>query len=597
MQYLFLCAIGPVQDFIATARRSRDLWYGSWMLSELSKAAARELAQQFGADNLIFPAPEKLKYLEPGSDLGVANKIVAVIDADPAKVGQRVESAVKKRLKTLRDAALNKVERLDGNLDSRTLAENQIDDLLEFYWVTASLAAEDDYSSVRDTTEALMAARKNTRDFRQSKGANKLKSSLDGNRESVIPKMEYAQRGDSGRERERKANALYRHYRARPGERLSGVDLLKRLGEPEKKGSNAPKFYSTSHFAALPFMQMLDDKHSIKADVFLNEIYNAYKSVDWIVPSISNDGSLLYESRLSDSIPAGDVLKSLQEKLKGIFEDHKVSKRPSPYYALLRADGDNMGLIIDGQKSQKDHRKVSQSLSEFALEVPKIVEAEEYQGKVIYAGGDDILAYLPLHTVLKCAAELDERFQEQMGKFKGKDKNGKEVSPSLSAGIVIAHHLTPLADVLAMSKNAERKGKDIKGKNALVIVLSKRSGADREIAGKWGPLNIRLQKMIKLHRKKAISKGTAYELQKLNRDFAEANISIEVVNKEALRIIKRKRESGSDKKIGDYVIKQFEEWLKKVPLYDLAQEMIVANIFATAQDMAGVKLPVEKEEI
>ncbi|RKY20531.1 MAG: hypothetical protein DRP62_08510, partial [Planctomycetota bacterium] len=141
------------------------------------------------------------------------------------------------------------------------------------------------------------------------------------------------------------------------------------------------------------------------------------------------------------------------------------------------------------------------------------------------------------------------------------------------------------------------KGKDIKGKNALVIVLSKRSGADREIAGKWGPLNIRLQKMIKLHRKKAISKGTAYELQKLNRDFAEANISIEVVNKEALRIIKRKRESGSDKKIGDYVIKQFEEWLKKVPLYDLAQEMIVANIFATAQDMAGVKLPVEKEEI
>ena len=36
MKYLFVCSIGPVQDFIATARKSRDLWFGSWLLSELS---------------------------------------------------------------------------------------------------------------------------------------------------------------------------------------------------------------------------------------------------------------------------------------------------------------------------------------------------------------------------------------------------------------------------------------------------------------------------------------------------------------------------------------------------------------------------------
>ena len=57
MRHLFICTIGPVQDFIKTARRSRDLWYGSWMLSELSKAAAKEV----GKENLIFPAPAKQK--------------------------------------------------------------------------------------------------------------------------------------------------------------------------------------------------------------------------------------------------------------------------------------------------------------------------------------------------------------------------------------------------------------------------------------------------------------------------------------------------------------------------------------------------------
>ncbi|MCE7920927.1 MAG: hypothetical protein DYG85_15690 [Chloroflexi bacterium CFX1] len=43
MKYLIIFSIGPVQEFIAAARRSRDLWYGSWMLSELSKAAAKAI--------------------------------------------------------------------------------------------------------------------------------------------------------------------------------------------------------------------------------------------------------------------------------------------------------------------------------------------------------------------------------------------------------------------------------------------------------------------------------------------------------------------------------------------------------------------------
>jgi len=47
MKYLLICSIGPVQDFIATARRSRDLWYGSWMLSELAKSAAWYIANTY----------------------------------------------------------------------------------------------------------------------------------------------------------------------------------------------------------------------------------------------------------------------------------------------------------------------------------------------------------------------------------------------------------------------------------------------------------------------------------------------------------------------------------------------------------------------
>jgi CRISPR-associated protein Cmr2 len=46
MTFLFIATIGPVQPFIASARRTRDLYLGSTLLSELSKAAARKIAEQ-----------------------------------------------------------------------------------------------------------------------------------------------------------------------------------------------------------------------------------------------------------------------------------------------------------------------------------------------------------------------------------------------------------------------------------------------------------------------------------------------------------------------------------------------------------------------
>lgn len=52
--HLLLVTFGPVQDFIAQARRTRDVWYGSHLLSELERAAARALVD--GGAKLIFPS-------------------------------------------------------------------------------------------------------------------------------------------------------------------------------------------------------------------------------------------------------------------------------------------------------------------------------------------------------------------------------------------------------------------------------------------------------------------------------------------------------------------------------------------------------------
>lgn len=50
-----LFTLGPVQDFIAAARRTLDLWSGSYLLSYLVASALKHIALKLGPDQVIFP--------------------------------------------------------------------------------------------------------------------------------------------------------------------------------------------------------------------------------------------------------------------------------------------------------------------------------------------------------------------------------------------------------------------------------------------------------------------------------------------------------------------------------------------------------------
>lgn len=53
---LLTVSIGPVQDFIAQARKTDDLWAGSHLLAQLAFEAIRVIAELLGPEQLIFPA-------------------------------------------------------------------------------------------------------------------------------------------------------------------------------------------------------------------------------------------------------------------------------------------------------------------------------------------------------------------------------------------------------------------------------------------------------------------------------------------------------------------------------------------------------------
>lgn len=568
MEYLFLASIGPVQSFIASARRSRDLWFGSWLLSELSKAAAYEIVNNRPGNSLIFPAPpvqQLHELLKEGSNFNVANKIVALIDQSPQQLGDAVYKTMKARLNAIKDQALPKNVAFD-----QTTADKQIDDLIEYFWVALPFE-NTDYAAARRNLEAVLAARKNTRDFKPvSWGNNIPKSSLDGQLESVIPEPKYPDRNDSDEDKAKKIKYLYENYGAGPAERLSGVDLLKRRSiiVLDEQGESASNFPSTSHMAAIPFLQRLGHLNNKKEAKQLWEAYVAqinaipglhvehvsprYRSVaDSIIGAC--DGSMLFEERLIDMIDMGqnkkeaaEKLKSVKEKLQAFFNE--VNKQidrayPNPYYAILLADGDRMGKVIDNEAKQgeKRHQALSKALNIFASSVRRIVE-EKHQGALVYAGGDDALALMPLHTVLQCAKELADNFRKELTEFK--DDNGNP--PTLSAGIVIVHHLYSLQDALRLARDAEERAKKVYGKDALAVIISKRSGDDYMIADKWDNMYSHLEHLIDYYYSGAIPEGTAYELRDLALRLAVPNVHPnygiiqEVILADAKRILERK---------------------------------------------------------
>ncbi len=626
MTYLISIAIGPVQDFIASARRSRDLWFGSWLLSELSKAVAHEIVIQTGTkDSLIFPAPDSVYELLAEEfyrerDFSVANKIVALVD-HPEEIAQRANDALQARLGQLVSDTLTLKDLPDGRDFLRNrVAIPQIKDLPEFYWAAYPLDDAADaaqYRKARAMTEALLASRKAARDFWcVTWGSEGPKSSLDGQRESALTKVAYKQANGENRsplELRRKYGLHSRH------EQLCGVGLLKRLGQRSNRGQrkNEDSFFSTSHVAALPFIQQIQHENIVTE--YINTLTSAAVGLTDAelgkVPShsdaklshafvrqisgnkVSYDGHLLFEERLKDFFDNKDAdeqklelaKKALRKFLKGFSSSGKDSRA---YYAVLLADGDRMGATIGNQPSIAAHQELSRCLSRFAGEVRRLVEVD-YQGWVVYAGGDDVLAFVPLHQLIECARALADKFANSFvtstktdgSKFTDKDGN----PPTLSIGVGISHHLDPLSDALDLARRAEKTAKGVSGKNALAVIVSKRGGSETPVKGRWGEVDERLQRFTWLHRADAIPDGAAYDLRTMARELKHIPKAIPL---EAKRILRRKRARQGTEDLPDKLISELLGYLGKndYTAEDLAKELIVARLLAQATDQAGIKL-------
>lgn len=589
-RYLITMSIGPVQDFIAAARRTRDLWFGSQVLSKVSKAAAVSLNNQNElCENLIFPSPKNLAELV-SENYSVGNKLLAVVETDdPDQALALAKQAATSCWLKIASDAYQKAQKYKIKIHQERW-DQQVDDVLECFGAWVKFDSDSEYKQKRHRLDQLLNARKNTREFKPNptSGNNIPKSSLDGLRESVNEKS-----GNS------KADQLaYRQAGLNANEFLDCTGIVKRLGDDPEQ------FTPISRVALKPLLEGLgsavdfSEIHQCLSALVTDGITSRVKHP--VYSALPFDGQLLYPFRLeaelnrykkeADSSAIVDKLTALQ---KAIETQQLASKNSEalPYMAVLAADGDRMGRLLSTMTGIEDHRGISACLASFAMSVEKIVE--DHEGHCIYAGGDDVLALLPLDTAIQCSKVLADTFQHTMSQVSG---IAKADIPTLSVGLGVSHFMTPMGKQRDLAQKAEKlaKGNELlaeQQKNALAIIVAPRSGAEIDLRIRWDEgANETMQHYIDCYNRDLISHKTAYDLREeaiAIRDWCDLENPQhqKLLISETRRILKRKR-TQEDAQPDDKTIDLLCDRAAAIGLARLADELILMRRFAQAVKLA-----------
>lgn len=223
--------------------------------------------------------------------------------------------------------------------------------------------------------------------------------------------------------------------------------------------------------------------------------------------------------------------------------DHILGHKPETYYALIQMDGDRMGAWMAGNEtdyqrrfadtwhpqvraavrqkfggdadlaryldahrpaSPARHAAISGVLNDFSTHVARHVVEDVFKGKLLYAGGDDVLAMVSVDDLLPAMLLLRAAYSG-VGDFSGVpgsvDLKGLKLgrgfvhlrerlmlmmgsAATASIGAVVAHYQAPLAAVLRELRAAEQRAK-AHGRNAFCLRVMKRGGGEIAVTSRF----------------------------------------------------------------------------------------------------------------
>lgn len=491
MSGFFHFTLGPVQSFVAQARRTRDYWAGSFLLSWLAGVAMKTVIAQGG--RIVFPQPDAgyLAWLEgqgagqPPRQGGIPNRFKAEVGENFQPVS--VEQAVCAAWKALAERVWQEdLARHDQRYpDSRAIWDRQIGGFWEIAWVLG----DDD---------ALLDRRKNWRTQLPPVEAGVKCSVMTGWQElsglpapdaKVLNAFWQPVRADCGRDlAEDEALCAIAFVKRRFPHCFEQVRVEMAAGWTLRGWRVDPRTPSTLDLAAANWLARVVRDES---EPVLRRLHESAERLPFLPGDCGVDRlhcvGEAYRARglrpLNSSVLFTHVLDNPREcpdrqaaqAMKRAVKVLALKELPAPFYAILLMDGDSLGQLL-----RQSGPVVSRALDRFTGQVPPLVD--RHNGFLIYAGGDDVLALLPLEDALACAAAVRQCYLDAF-----RTAFGTAQSPStISAAVEYAHVKLPLTRILGDAHELlDAVAKDGRGRDALAVRVWKPGGQTLEWAMPW----------------------------------------------------------------------------------------------------------------
>ncbi len=179
------------------------------------------------------------------------------------------------------------------------------------------------------------------------------------------------------------------------------------------------------------------------------------------------------ERNQEDAAEEENLVITLSEKYRKTTKEFPAFRPAHKYVAVVHADGDGIGALIEGLKNQDDFNAFSRALKTFALEA--VQQIRDFGGVPVYAGGDDLLFFAPVIRDQK--SENIFHLLERLNTTLKKHFSGFAAVPTLSFGLNISYYKFPLFEALESSRKLLfERAKHYSPRNAIAFVIRKHSG-------------------------------------------------------------------------------------------------------------------------
>ena len=495
-------SIGPVQGFVSHSRRTRDLWGSSYLLAFLSAHAMRGVVAAGG--RLVFPdvGEDRLYRWVCGRREGEAPRIASLPNhfavevegnaSEVAHAGIRSLNAAWERVCSAVWSTFVATPCHTGN-GTEEIWSRQVGSFWEVMWTVGGT----------EETGGLLARRKRWRTHRlPEEPGDKCTVMHDRQELSGFVRSLDGARQDAfwNRVRElRQTGSLD----LRENERLCAIALVKRLFPRVAREAldwevDASHWPSTVYVGAVRWIRGVGEAVPRQAEAYA-EAVEQYADDDVFPMQRPPFGLGALDSGRFPNLDANylhrefvmnqqrcplrrdaspEARNHLLKRLGSLYDANDEEGRrvgpPPMFYALLLADGDRLGVLA----GKLGGATVSRGLTTFTSAVPRAVRRHE--GVAVYAGGDDVLAMVPVSGALACAQALSCAYRDAFAGIDGGDE------ATLSAAVVFAQVRLPLSQVLGEAHRLlDDVAKARNGRDSLAVAVLKPSGLYCEWGTTW----------------------------------------------------------------------------------------------------------------